>query len=100
MPVFLSLSTLQNITFDTRIFRKNVGNLGTIFVHGKIKTLLTCRHLIFDSNVFFNKAFLGINLNLKDSMVRIIKVIQKCYGQRTVYPSLSTVTIIGFGFCS
>ena len=71
--IFSTMSTLQNITLDACIFRKNVGNLGTIFVHGKIKTSLTCRHSIFDSNVFFNKdAFLGINLYLKDSMVRII----------------------------
>ena len=42
-------STFHFVTFDTCIFRENVGFAGTVFIGGG-HTSLTCKHSIFDSN--------------------------------------------------
>ena len=65
-------STRNFVTFDTCIFRKNVGNLGALYALGKIS--LTYKHLIFDSNREHdgNMRKMGKNLFLKDSVILIM----------------------------
>ena len=46
--LFGGSTTFHFVTFDTCIFRENVGYAGTVFVGGH--TSLTCKHSIFDSN--------------------------------------------------
>ena len=64
--------TLNFVTFDACIFRKNVANLGTLYVSGKIS--LTYKDSIIDSNREYdgNKRIINNNLFLKDSVIRIM----------------------------
>ena len=71
MYINCTTSTLHYVTLDTCIFRRNLGNSGTVRVQGK--TLLTYNHSIFDSNNVSNRGVLiGNNIYLKDSMIRIV----------------------------
>ena len=71
IDIYCTVSTLNYVTFDTCIFRKNVGNLGAIRVRGK--ALITYKHSIFDSNgVHDREAGKNSNLALRDSIIRIM----------------------------
>ena len=64
-------STFHFVTFDTCIFRENVGSVaGTVFVRGH--TSLTCKHSIFDSNnvIIYRTAIMF--LALKNSNISIM----------------------------
>jgi hypothetical protein len=43
-----SQSTLPIVTLDTCIFTENIGNVGTVYLAGRVA--LTCKHSIFNSN--------------------------------------------------
>ena len=100
--IIFPMSTLNYVTFDTCIFRKNVGNSGTIRVGGK--TLLTCKYSIFDSNGVHDRsreAALVNNFFLKDSVIRIMNTTffnNSCQIITAVLGGLSSLTIINSDF--
>ncbi len=63
-------STFHFVTFDTCIFRENVGFAGTVFVEGH--TSLTCKHSIFDSNNVMTYRTAVMFLSLKNSDIFIM----------------------------
>ena len=100
--IYCPMSTLYYVTFDTCIFRKNVGNSGTIHVEGK--TLLTCKYSIFDSNGAHDRSrevVLANNFFLKDSVIRIMNTTflnNSCQIITAVLGGLSHLTIINSNF--
>ena len=53
------ISTYQFVTFDTCIFRENVGYAGTVFIAGG-HTSLMCKHSIFDSNNVMTSSYASV----------------------------------------
>ena len=100
--IFISstMSTRNRVTIDTCIFRKNVGNPGTICVSGNV--LLTCKDSIFDSNgVSDRKEMVRNNFFLKDSMIRIMNttfVNNSCEMIFAVLGGISNLTITNSDF--
>ena len=94
-------STVRYVTFDTCIFRKNVGNLGTMYVQGKA-LLLTFKHSIFDSNSKHDReAITGNNLRLKDSLISIMNttfVNNSCQVITAILEGASILTITNSDF--